>query len=299
MKSERNPLSRSLVLLRHFIESQQDAIGVRSIAAALKMSPSTVHRLLAALTEEGLVERHADTGLYSLGLEMVRLSYLAVERLPIQKMATPYLEELVQATNESALLGLYDEARQELMYVASIESTQQLRHVIKLRTWTSVYAGACGLAIMAFLPEAAREQIIRRTRLQPLTDKTITERYKLEHALERVRRTGYACTVGQRTPGAVALAVPIVGPEGRVIGGVTITLPEQRFDRASESFLAEHVMRCAHAITRQLGGPVERDKQTAQPAGRGRINARKPRKDLQPGKSYRRTSGRFSAATRS
>ena len=297
MQNERNPLSRSLQVLRHFIEMPQDAVGVRSLAAEMKMSPSTVHRLLSALTDEGLIERHAETGLYSLGLEMVRLSYLAVERLPVQKMAMPYLEELVKATNETALLGLYDDARQELMYVASIESTQQLRHVIKTRVWTSVYAGACGLAIMAFLPEAKRDQIIKRTKLQPLTDRTITERYKLEHALERIRRNGYACTVGQRTPGAVAVAVPIFGSAGRVIGGVTITLPEQRFDRASEGYLAEHVMRCAHAITRQLGGPVKVEHQPARPRGRGRIAARG--QDVPSTKPARQTGRRLTGATKS
>jgi len=253
MRNARNPLTRSLQVLRHLVQSPTDSVGVRTIALALKMAPSTMHRVLSSLVEEGLVSRRVD-GTYALGLEMVRLSYLAVERLPIQKLAIPHLRQLVSVTNETALLGLYDRARQEMMFVASAESSQPLRYVNKMRTWMPVYAGASGLSIMAFLPDSEREQIIERTHLAPLTNHTVTERYKLDDLLEQVRQTGYSCTIGQRTPGAVAVGAPVFGPSGDVAGDIIITLPEQRFDRSSEPHLAAHVMRCAQAVTREFGG---------------------------------------------
>lgn len=250
----RNPLARSFQIIRYLLRSEDEAVGVRRMAADMKMAPSSIHRLLTALVEEGLVEKHDDTGLYSLGLEMIRLAHQAAARRPLHKLAIPYLRELVGASNETALLGMYDHSRQEMMFVAVVESTQPLRYVNKMWEWMPVYAGASGLAIMAFLSEAEQQDIINRTRLAPITDRTITERYKLEHQFEQIRKRGYASSIGQRTHGAVAIAAPIFGPIGDVIGDAIITVPEQRFDPASEAHLAEHVMRCANNITRQLGG---------------------------------------------
>lgn len=255
MKNEtRNPLARSFRILRYLLRSKDDAVGVRRIAADLDMVPSSIHRLLTALVEEGLVEKHEDTGLYSLGLEMVRLAHLAADRLPLHKLAVPHLRELVSVSNETALLGLYDHTRQEMMFVAVVESNQPLRYVNKMWEWMPVYAGASGLAIMAFLPGQEQQDIIARTHLSPITDRTITERYKLEHQFEIIRDKGYACSVGQRTPGAVAIGAPIFDSAGEVLGDAIITVPEQRFDPASESYLAEHVIRCADRITQQFGG---------------------------------------------
>ncbi len=250
----RNPLARSFQILRYLLRSSEDAIGVRRIAADLKMAPSSVHRLLAGLVEEGLVKQVDEAGHYAVGLEMVRLAHMAEHRLPLHKVALPHLRELVAATNETALVGAYDPLRHEMMFVAVAESNQPLRYVNRVWEWMPIYAGASGLAIMAFLPESERREIITRTRLTPVTDRTITEPYKLEHQLELIRERRYACSVGQRTPGAVAIGAPIFGPSGDVVGDAIITLPEQRFDPASEKHLARHVTTCADRITRQMGG---------------------------------------------
>ena len=255
MKNEfRNPLRRSFQILRYLLSSREDTIGVRKMAAELEMAPSSVHRLLAGLVEEGLVRRRDDSGLYSLGLEIIRLAHLGADRLPLHKVAAQHLRELVAIANETALVAAYDPVRQEMMYVAEVESNQPLRYINRLWEWMPVYAGAGGLAIMAHLPAAEQREIIARTGLKPITDRTITEAYKLEHQFALIRERRYALSIGQRTPGAVAIGAPIFGAVDNVVGDVIITLPEQRYDPASEAYLAEHVVRCAERITRQLGG---------------------------------------------
>jgi DNA-binding IclR family transcriptional regulator len=253
-ENTRNPLARSFQILRYFLRSEDEAMGVRRIAADLKIAPSSVHRLLAGLVQEGLVEQVDDTGLYSLGLEMIRMAHMAADRLPLHKVAIPHLRELVAVSNETALVGAYDHTRREMMFVAMVESNQSLRYVNRMWEWMPVYAGASGLAIMAYLPESEQREIIASTHLAPITDRTITEPYKLEHQFELIRERHYACSIGQRTPGAVAIGAPIFGAGGNVIGDAIITVPEQRFDPASEAVLASHVIRCADRITRQMGG---------------------------------------------
>jgi len=255
MKNEiRNPLGRSFQVLRYLLRAEQEAVGLRRIAADLEMAPSSIHRLLTGLCEEGLVEKDDRTGHYSIGLEMVRIAHLAADRVPLHKLAIPYLRELVTVSNETALLGRYDHGKQQMMFVAVVESSQPLRYINKMWEWMPVYAGASGLAIMAFLSETDQQEIINRTHLAPITDRTITERYRLEHQFELIRNKGYALSVGQRTAGAVAIAAPIFDSVGDVLGDAIITVPEQRFDPRSETHLADHVVKCAGRITRHIGG---------------------------------------------
>ena len=71
-----------------------------------------------------------------------------------------------------------------------------------------------------------------------------------------MRRHGYAVSTGERTPGAVGIAAPIYAADGRVVGSVGITLPEQRFGPDSEQEQAAFVIEAARAITEHLSAPA-------------------------------------------
>jgi DNA-binding IclR family transcriptional regulator len=249
----RDPITRALALLRTRMEDPTTSLGVRDAAAMIGTSPSSAHRLLSALTKEGMLRREAG-GRYSLGLEVVRLAHVMISRMPLRDVALRYMRKLVTSCNETVYFGLYDRARQEIFFGTNVESSQRLRYVVDTEHWVPVYAGASGLAVMAYLSDEERESIIRRTRLKPLTPATISEPYRLEHALANVRRMGYALTRGQRIPGAVGLAAPVFGPDGEVVGDISITIPEQRYDPANESRLADLVMQCAGDVTIEIGG---------------------------------------------
>lgn len=255
MKNEvRDPVRKAMQLLRYAIEESEGSIGVRSTAAALKISPSSAHRLLNALVREDLLEQDAASGGYGLNVEIVRLANLVLGRFPLHQLATVHLRDLVNQCNETALLGIYDRNRREMMFAAIVESRHKLRYVSELRQWMPVYAGASGLGIMAFLPRVEQQTIIAQSNLTAMTDNTITEPYRLEQELALVRKRGYARTISQRTQGAAAIAAPIFGRDGCVLGDVVVTLPELRFDPANESSIAHLVMSCARTITKKIGG---------------------------------------------
>lgn len=251
----RDPIGKAFALLKWFMDDPERVAGVRECATSFGIAPSSAHRLLGALVREDFLQRTRD-GRFKLGMEALRLSHLVVERLPIREIALRHMRRLVEACNETLYLGLYDPGRQEIFFGTSLESTHRLRYVVDTEHWVPVYVGASGLAVMAFLPPQERKSIVARTRLAPLTDRTITEPYRLEQALEEIRRKGYAFSRGQRIVGAVGLAAPIFGGSGSVVGDISMSVPEQRFDPSSEGLLAEMLLECCAAITREIGGRV-------------------------------------------
>lgn len=228
--------------------------GVRELAKLFRMSPSIAHRILSVLRREALVEAGPVPGRYRLSLEFFRIAWRATSRLPFREAALPILQSLVATCNETAFLGLYDPKRMEMMFVEVVESAHPLRYELQLNRWLPVYAGATGLAIMAFLPEAERRAIATRTGLAPLTERTIQDPDLLEKELARIRDQSYACTHGQRIPGAVGLAAPIWGPDARVFGDLALTIPDHRFDIRSENQLAQLLIRHADQLTTAVGG---------------------------------------------
>jgi DNA-binding IclR family transcriptional regulator len=186
------------------------------------------------------------------------LAYVTIGRLPIRQVALNYMRRLTDASNETSLLGLYDSMRQEMMFLAMIDSSHPLRYSVELNKWLPVYVGASGLAIMAFLSDAEILMIINRTRLAPVTSRSITERFRLEAELRRFRERGYAITRGQRIPGAVGIAAPVFGSSREVIADICLAIPEIRFDPNSESRISELLKECAGQVTKAIGGQVRK-----------------------------------------
>lgn len=248
----RNPVGKAIEALIWLVESDQQAVGVRELAGALNMSPSSAHRILHELVEAGLVAQQGDRQDYGLGVGFFRIVQRGLAKLPLHQVAADALRSLVAACNETALLGLYDPARQEMFFAACVESTHTLRYAIELNTWVPVHTGASGLAIMAFLPPAEIDALMDRG-LPRLTDNSIDDPAVLRRELEKVRRNGYAVTRGQRIVGAVGLAVPIFDITGRVVGDVCLTIPEGRFNARNQSTLIKLMKAAAAQVSRSAG----------------------------------------------
>ncbi len=249
----RDPVARAFDILRTMVDAGQETFGVRELAQTVGIPPSSAHRLLSLLENAGMVRRETG-GVYTLGMEFHRLTMRGSSLLPLTKTALEVLRDIREECTETAVLGLYDPARREMMFAHSLESDNPLRYVLELNTWVPVYAGATGLAIMAFLPEEDQEAIIAETQLAPLTERTIQDPDRLRRELAEVRSRGFAFTRGERVEGAVGFAAPIFDGQQRVIGDVIVTLPEFRFGRYSVEELGDLVMRGADEVTQRIGG---------------------------------------------
>ena len=93
------------------------------------------------LQEGGLVQQDTETDRYSLGLGFLRLTWKAADRHPVREVALPWMQQLVDATGETALLALYDPVRQEMLLAATIDSPHPIRQMRQVAEWLPVTAG--------------------------------------------------------------------------------------------------------------------------------------------------------------
>ncbi|PZX42054.1 IclR family transcriptional regulator [Roseinatronobacter thiooxidans] len=251
----RNPVERALQMINLMGASgDPDRIwGVRELAVALDIPPSAAHRTLASLVNASWLKRDESGRGYCLGLELIRLSFLISGNHPLRRIAKPVMEDLVAECDETVLLGVLNPENLRMIFALSVESQNPLRYVVELNRWIPIHYSASGLGIMAFLPEAQREEVLSRADLERAHEETVTAPDLIRAEINKIRRQGYAISFGQRLQDAVGIAAPIFGPEREVIGDLCITLPKQRFNGTQdEARLSATVIKHATRISQIL-----------------------------------------------
>ena len=113
-----------------------------------------------------------------------------------------------------------------------------------------LYAGAGGKAILAHCPPGDLDALT----LEPLTERTQTDRRALENDLQTIRERGWATGEGERIPDAFGVSAPYF-VDGNVAGSITATVTRLRLPELDVEALAHMVQRSAQQLTRALSVP--------------------------------------------
>lgn len=245
-------VSRAIAILREMAESAGE-VQIKTLADRLQLPPSTVHRLLELLIQEGMIEHDKVARTYGVGTEFFRLSSLVCNRHPVQAVALPLLREAASEHNETAYLGLYLPRDARMMFAADCESSHPLGYRVRQYEPLSLLTGASGRAILAYLPVAVIDQALAAGKFDPAVRKAAPSRKALHVALAEIRARGYAITFGQRIPGAVGIFAGVFDARGDIMGCIGYTIPEQRYRKNLLPKLSGAVCRYAHALSRALG----------------------------------------------
>jgi DNA-binding IclR family transcriptional regulator len=249
----RIPLQKAMRIIEQLAVSDQSSWGVRELARALDLAPSTVYRLLCMLEEVSIVESKGDGGRYGIALDFFRLASQIAQRLPMRETARRELQTLAGLSGESVYLARYEPKKRSFMFVDHIVSTHPLRYEMALYEWLDLRIGAGGLGILAFLPAEEIDSVLSQEAPSKLTERTVTDRRLIEAELERVRQQGYVVSIGRRIVGAVGIAAPIVDAQECVVGAVVLALPESHLPEYDAEGLAADVVRAARMVSAGLG----------------------------------------------
>jgi DNA-binding IclR family transcriptional regulator len=232
------------------VAAQKAPSRLSDLAHQVGLNISTTSRLLNSLQQHGYVRRDSATGRYRLGYKILYMANVAQEQAGLHEIVDPVLQALVNATNETATLGILQE--NEAMVIARVTCTNQLRSVVSIGTRVPLYCTSAGQVLLAYLPRERVEQILARgmPRRTPLT---MTDPETLLAELQAVRKRGYAVDLGQREEGLVGIAAPVRNVSGNVIASCTISGSEQRIRREMIPALAEHVVAAAMELSKRLG----------------------------------------------
>jgi DNA-binding IclR family transcriptional regulator len=244
-------LDRAISLLDVLSSHSPAGLLPHEIALRSGLHKSTVHRLLSALKHHRLIEKNARTGRYSLGLKLFELGVKAVPNVNLREHARSFLERLVFETGETAHLCVLVE--HEILYLDKVESPKTIRIASSVGGRNPAFCSAVGKILLAALPEAEVDSLLRRHKLVPFTNNTIVTPAHFKAVLEQVRLNGYAVDNEEREEGLRCLGAPIRDHTGEIIAAMSVAGPAFRLLSSQDEVVARLVMNIAAELSAKLG----------------------------------------------
>ncbi len=221
------------------------------IARLLNINRSRVFRILKTLEIRGYVDFDPQTQGYRLGLKFLTISESVRERLDLRRESQDVLFELAQKTGDVAhLLVLFG---QSAVCIDRYQGENMLQVAAPIGVPLPLYIGASPKILLAHLPSKEREHIIENLELRPFTPYTITDKDELRRCLEQIRKQGYAIDEQDYEKGVYAIGAPVRDHTGRVVAGITVTVPEVRYDAQRRDKIIQMVVEAAKKVSSRLG----------------------------------------------
>ena len=205
----------------------QDPVSLKQLALETGLHPSTAHRILAAMTGPGFVER-PEPGTYRLGIRLLELGNLVKSRISIRDAAMPLMQQLHQQLGESVNLGVRQ--GDEIVYVertSSGRSSVRVVHLVGARA--PLHVTSAGKLYLAEDSAEAVKSYADRSGLFGLTPNSITTLPRLQAELAQVCREGVAFDNEEIEPGLRCLAAPVRDDSGLLVAGLSISAPAERY----------------------------------------------------------------------
>ncbi|HLI90605.1 MAG TPA: IclR family transcriptional regulator [Ktedonobacteraceae bacterium] len=231
-------------------------VGISELSQATGQPVGTIHRLLMTLVAREYVVRDSRTRRYALGPAFRRLAGTNLQTPDWPEIATPHLREMAEIGGETANLLVKEGNR--AVYVAQAQPMRTVRMFTEPGNRVPLHCTGGGKVLLAYQPESVITSTIAETGLQRYTETTITDPGQLQQELEQIRQQGYAIDNGEHEEGVRCLAVPVYGPQGRVVAAVSISGPSSRLDSRRIPILLPHIKRISAAISSALAASQER-----------------------------------------
>jgi DNA-binding IclR family transcriptional regulator len=245
MKTVRS-VERAISIL--FLVAQNDRpLGLSEISRSVGLDKATTLRLLPTLGGSDLIQQDAATRRYLLGGAVNQLS--GAWRNDLRQISRPYLKDLWSDTEETVCLacprGL------ERVYVEILPSVHELSDVPVIGRAYPIQVGAAGAVLMAHVPEAEAEHILRTN--EPSAAGNDAQVRRLNKEWKAARQQGYAFSIGHPNKGSSAIAAPVFDRDGEVVAAAVVRGPDVRLNREKLIQLAPAVKTTAARISEALG----------------------------------------------
>ncbi len=236
-------IDRALSVLSSFVDAPEQ--GIKEMAGNADLSPSTVHRIVQALVQNGYLEQSAETDRYHLGHVAYVLGQSARDSWGFDR-ALPILERIGSITGESVNMGIPD--GNEVVVILRVESVQPLRFDQPAGSRLAMHGSSMGKALLAFsddpLPELSYERI---------TPTTIVTEVDFEKELAATRERGFSIDNQESIPGVSCVAAPILNSEGFAVAAIAVQGPTVRMSPERIDAIADQARASAEEIRATLG----------------------------------------------
>lgn len=204
---------------------------------------SSAHRILAVLINERLAAFDESTKTYSLGPRSLTWAKSYLRRSNLPNIADRYFDEFCQRSGMNGTLTVRD--RGQVLYLRTYDPIPVKSSSLP-GDRAPLYSTATGKVLLAYLPKAKKDELLRGIDFQAFTEFTITNATALDEELKAVREAGYGTALQEEVFQVLAIAAPIYDENRNVIAAISLWSQIELVSR-------EEVMAFAHPLVEMAG----------------------------------------------
>lgn len=242
--------ARGLEVIRSFSASAPQQT-LSDVAARTGLTRAGARRILLTLQSLGYVQ--SDGRLFSLTPRILDLGFAYLSSMPMWSSAEPVMEDLVAQVKESCSAAVLDGT--DIVYVLRVPTHKIMRITLGVGSRLPAYCTSMGRMLMASLPDADIEARLASVDLQPLTQRTQTDRSAVLAAIRQSRRQGWCLVDQELEEGLVSMAAPVTGRGGAVVAALNISGQANRTSaRVMRETMLEPLLAAARNISERMAG---------------------------------------------
>lgn len=243
-------LQRAFAILRALASTQAKGGRITHVAKATGLTQATTHRLLQSLVGERMVEQDASSKLYRLSIDFFALAALAGNTMDLRSLCRPLMLRLCASLGDTIFLLV--RSGFDAVCLDRVEGPFPIRSFTgDIGGRVALGMGQGSLAILAFLPDREREEVIRYN-LPRLREFGVYDEVYLRTEIARVRELGYAGRNTGLLDGMAGVGVPVLDREGRAVAALSVGTISSRLSPERLPTVVELLKREATVIGEQI-----------------------------------------------
>lgn len=228
-----------------------DGLGFTDLARQQRIPKSSLHALLATLTERGYVALDPRRRTYGLGIRAWEIGQAYRSHQDLVRTALPVMERVVGAINETVQLAVLDGI--DNVYLAKVDCSHPVR--LQSEVGKRLYAHATGLGkvLLAHCPDAELRARFAGVAFPDLGAGAIADIGALLRAVADIRDRGFAVDDQEYTAGLRCVAVPVYDHDQQAIAALSASIPLMRANQEALAAALRAIAAASIEISHQLG----------------------------------------------
>ncbi|MCG6941002.1 MAG: IclR family transcriptional regulator [Thiohalocapsa sp.] len=207
------------------ISRYPEPVSLKVLGAETGLHPSTAHRILASLADNGFVERDA-AGRYRLGLRLLQLGVRLHGDVDMRALALPVMEALRDRLGETINLTIRE--GDQVVYIEKATPSRSVHVQQLIGSRAPLHVTAVGKLMLAAGGESAIRAYAERTNLPAYTRNSITNVERLIAECAAALEAGHALDNEEAELDVGCIGVLLHDATGRVAGGLSVSAPIER-----------------------------------------------------------------------
>jgi len=214
-------VEKAIELLEVIAESKLNPT-LPELSSRVGLSRNKTFRLLATLSDKGLVDQEKKGGGYQLGFSSLELAQKLLKNSNIVHFAHPVMEELVRKHAEAVYLTVLK--GEEVLFLDMVDCDQQIKAASLVGKRFPFFTNAAGKILKALESRDLLEKVFKKRGGRD----DMPDLESLSSELNDIRTKGVAVETGGLGEGVISVAVAVRDYAGKVIGAITLLGPSFR-----------------------------------------------------------------------